>query len=80
MGYKNDRIYELNLFWLFYGFHWVVTSIGPGGLMVCVCIIWREHPKAKPKVVLEEPGIEPATPGLQDLALIHYTTTASLCA
>ena len=25
-----------------------------------------------------EPGIEPATPGLQGIALIHYTTGASL--
>ena len=23
---------------------------------------------------MEKPGIEPATPGLQDIALIHYTT------
>ena len=36
--------------------------------MVCV------HPNAQPKVVLEKPGIEPATPGLhvQGIALIHY--------
>ena len=27
---------------------------------------------------MEKPGIEPATPGLQDIALIHYTTAASL--
>ena len=27
---------------------------------------------------MEKPGIEPATPGLQDIALIHYTTGASL--
>ena len=27
---------------------------------------------------MEEPGIEPATPGLQGIALIHYTTGASL--
>ena len=26
---------------------------------------------------MEEPGIEPATPGLQGIALIHYTTRAS---
>ena len=26
----------------------------------------------------EKPGIEPATPGLQGIALIHYTTGASL--
>ena len=25
---------------------------------------------------MEKPGIEPATPGLQDIALIHYTTGA----
>ena len=27
---------------------------------------------------MEKPGIEPATPGLQGIALIHYTTAASL--
>ena len=27
---------------------------------------------------MEEPGIEPATPGLQGIALIHYTTGASM--
>ena len=41
--------------------------------------------EGSPKVVLcvffygfmEKPGIEPATPGLQGIALIHYTTGAS---
>ena len=27
---------------------------------------------------MEKPGIEPMTPGLQGIALIHYTTAASL--
>ena len=27
---------------------------------------------------MEKPGFEPATPGLQGIALIHYTTGASL--
>ena len=27
---------------------------------------------------MEKPGIEPGTPGLQGIALIHYTTGASL--
>ena len=39
-------------------------------------------PEGSPKVVLcgfmEKAGIEPATPGLQGIALIHYTTGASL--
>ena len=42
-------------------------------------------PEGSPKVVLcsfmgffmEKLGIEPATPGLQGIALIHYTTGAS---
>ena len=41
-------------------------------------------PEGSPKAVLcgfmvfmEKPGIEPATPGLQGIALIHYTTGAS---
>ena len=32
---------------------------------------------AQPKVVLEKPGIEPETPDLQGIWLIHYTTAAS---
>ena len=31
--------------------------------MICVCIILWEHPKTKPKVFLDKPGIKPATPG-----------------
>ena len=27
---------------------------------------------------MEKPGFEPATPGLQGIALIHYTTGASI--
>ena len=27
---------------------------------------------------MEKPGIEPVTPGLQGIAVIHYTTGASL--
>ena len=49
--------------------------------MICVFIIWREHPKAHRKWFygfMEKPGIEPATPGLQGIALIHYTTGASV--
>ena len=30
------------------------------------------------KVVLEKPRIEPAAPGLQGIALIHYTMAASV--
>ena len=45
--------------------------------MVYVCILWREHPKAQPKVVLDKLGIDLATPGLQGIALIQYTTAAS---
>ena len=31
---------------LFMAFPWVVTSTMPGGFMICVFIIRREHPKA----------------------------------
>ena len=44
---------------------------------MCVCIIRGEHPKAQPKVFLEKPGIEPETPGVQSIAVIHYNTAAS---
>ena len=46
--------------------------------MICVGFI-TGTPKGSPKgVLMEKPGIEPATPGLQGIALIHYTTVASL--
>ena len=35
-------------------------------------------PERSPKVVLEKPGIKPATPGLQGIPVIHYTTAASM--
>ena len=56
----------------FCGFSWAVTSTGLSRFMVRVCIIWRKHPKAHPKVVLEKLGIESATPCLQGIVLIHY--------
>ena len=60
----------------FCGFSLAVISTGPGVFMVCVCFIYRKHPKAQPIVVLEKPRIEPTTPGLQGNPLIHYITTA----
>ena len=51
---------------LFVAFPWVETSTGPGGFMICVL----------ESGFMEKPGIEPATPGLQGIALIHYTTGA----
>ena len=41
-----------------------------------MCVFY-ELLKAQPEVFLEKPGIKPATPGLQGIALIHYTTAAS---
>ena len=61
-------------FWLSVG---IVTSTESGGFLICVFILWWEHPKAQLKVVLEKLGMKPATPGLQGYALIHYTTAAS---
>ena len=49
----------------------------PGWFKICVGFI-TGTPKGSPKVVfMEKPGIEPATTGLQGIALIHYTTGAS---
>ena len=42
---------------LFVAFPWVETSTGPGGFMICVFIIWREHPKAHRKCFFGEAGI-----------------------
>ena len=45
--------------------------------MVCVCILCQEHPNAQATVVLEKPGIEPTTPGLQGI-LGLFTTSRRL--
>ena len=66
------------------GFPWVETSTA--GRVYDLCVYYMTGaPEGSPKVVLcgvfygfmEKPGIEPATPGLQGIALIHYTTGAS---
>ena len=44
--------------------------------MVCMCILCREYLKAQPTVFLEKSGIETATPGLQGVWFIPYTTVA----
>ena len=52
--------------------------VPPGWFKVCVLVFMSGAPKGSPKVVfMEKLGIEPATPGLQGIALIHYTTAAS---
>ena len=59
-------------------FPWVVTSTGPVGFMiVCVCYMTGTPEGSTESGFMEKPGIEPATPGLQGIALIHYTTGAS---
>ena len=46
--------------------------------MICVFIIRTATPEGSTESgFMEKPGIEPATPGLQGIALIHYTTGAS---
>ena len=62
---------------LFVAFPWVETSTGPGGFMICVFINMTGTPEGSTESgFMEKPGIEPATPGLQGIALIHYTTGA----
>ena len=47
--------------------------------MICVFNYMTETPEGSTESgFMEKPGIEPATPGLQGIALIHYTTGASL--
>ena len=72
MSYPNKKQQQF-----FVAFPWVVTSTGPGGFIVCVYFLWQKHLKTQQKVVLEKPGIEPETPDLQGIALIHYTMAAS---
>ena len=45
--------------------------------MICVFINMTGTPEGSTESgFMEKPGIEPATPGLQGIALIHYTTGA----
>ena len=45
---------------------------------LCVYQMTRTPEGSTESGFMEKPGIEPATPGLQGIALIHYTTGASL--
>ena len=46
--------------------------------MICVFINMTGTPEGSTESgFMEKPGIEPATPGLQGIAHIHYTTAAS---
>ena len=43
-----------------------------------MCLLYDENPEGSTESgFMEKPGFEPATPGLQGIALIHYTTGAS---
>ena len=44
---------------------------------LCVYYMTRTPKGSTESGFMEKPGIEPATPGLQGIALIHYTTGAS---
>ena len=80
MGEGAHPLYFLFHFFLsFYlAFPWVETSTGPEGFMIlCVYYMTGTPEGSTESGFMEKPGIEPATPGLQGIALIHYTTTAS---
>ena len=44
---------------------------------MCVNYMTGTPEGSNESVFMEKPGVEPATPGLQGIALIHYTTEAS---
>ena len=51
-------------------FPWAVTSTGQGGFMICVCLLYDGSTRRLTESGFKEkPGIEPATPGLQDIGL-----------
>ena len=56
--------------------YWV-ASTGPGGFINCVFFMTGTPKGSTESGFMEKPGIEPGTPGLQGIALIHYTTGAS---
>ena len=58
-------------------FPWVETSTGREGVWFVYYMTGTPEGSTE-SGFMEKPGIEPATPGLQGIALIHYTTGASL--
>ena len=62
-----------NFLWLF---PWVVTSSAGMVYDLCVYYMTGTPEGSTESGFMEKPGIEPATPGLQGIALIHYTTGA----
>ena len=79
VGAESFQIIWVKKTKVFVAFLWVETSTGPGGFMICVFINMTGTPEGSTESgFMEKPGIEPATPGLQGIALIHYTTGASL--
>ena len=48
-----------------------------GWFKICVGFITGTPEGSTESGFMEKPGFEPATPGLQGIALIHYTTAAS---
>ena len=57
----------------FCGFPWVVTSTA-GRVYDFVCLLYDGSTRRLTESgFMEKPGIEPATPGLHGIALIHYT-------
>ena len=69
------QVNKANTFlWLF---PWVVTSSAGMVYDLCVYYMTGTPEGSTESDFMEKPGIEPATPGLQGIALIHYTTGAS---
>ena len=74
--FKQTRIVFKTKKKLFVTFPLAFTSTEPGGFMVCVYLCISGAPEGSTDSDLENPGIEPATNGLQGIALIYNTTAA----
>ena len=66
--------YPLHLFCGFPGY----KPVPPGWFKIACWFYVGNTQRLTESGFMEKPGIEPATPGLQGIALIHYTTGASL--
>ena len=63
---------------LFVAFPWVKNQYWAGRVYdLCVYYMTGTPEGSTESGFMEKPGIEPATPDLQGIALIHYTTGAS---
>ena len=77
VGSQTSHLWNTSIY-LFCGFSMGSNQYWAGRVYdLCVYYMTGTPEGSTKSGFMEKPGIEPATPGLQGIGLIHYTTTAS---